>query len=422
MREKRIYLDYAASTPTDPRVVETMLRYLGPDAEFGNPSSSTHDFGWAAKEAIEVARRRVSSSIGASPREITFTSGATESNCLALLGVAEAHRGRGLHIVTSATEHKSVLNTCGALERRGYELTVVRVDGDGLVSPDELAAALREDTILVSIMQVNNETGVVQDLAPLAEMAHLRGALFHSDAAQSLGKVSIDVSSQRLDLVSLSAHKAYGPKGVGALYVRRHPRVGITPLFFGGDQERGLRPGTLATHQIVGMGKAFALAEEEREADCSRLSVLRDSLWQKLEALGGVYLNGSVEHRVASTLNVSIEGIDGRELAASLGPIAAASGSACNSSSVEPSHVLTALGRSESLAESSLRLTLGRFTTEEEIDQAGEVISRCVRRLRAGVQASLTDASVPSNPEEVQGASGEEAICFVAGRPRRRCG
>ncbi|WP_322999774.1 IscS subfamily cysteine desulfurase [Castellaniella sp.] len=375
-----IYLDYSATTPVDERVVQAMVPWLG--QRFGNPASRSHAWGWDAEEAVEQARAQVAGLIHADPREIVWTSGATESDNLAIKGVAEFHAARGRHIVTVRTEHKAVLDTCQSLEQSGFQVTYLDVDADGLVDPQSLQAALRPDTILASVMLVNNEIGVIQDVATLAAICHERGVLFHTDAAQATGKVDIDVDALGVDLMSLSAHKTYGPKGVGALYVRRKPRARLEAQIHGGGHERGLRSGTLPTHQIVGMGQAYALAAELMADEIPRIRFLRDRLWDGLKDLPDVYLNGALDRRVAHTLNVSIAHIEGEALLMSVPELAVSSGSACTSASLEPSYVLRALGRSDPLAHSSLRLTLGRYTTQDQIDQAVTLLREQIQRLR----------------------------------------
>ncbi|MFN3920606.1 MAG: IscS subfamily cysteine desulfurase [Methylohalobius sp.] len=375
-----IYLDYAATTPVDPRVVEKMLPYLS--GEFGNPASRSHRFGWEAEKAVENARAQVASLIGADPKEIIWTSGATESNNLALKGAAFFYADRGRHLVTVKTEHKAVLDTMRELESQGFTVTYLNVQPNGLLDLDEFRAALRPDTILASVMYVNNEIGVIQDIAALGGICRERGVIFHVDAAQATGKVEIDVEKLNVDLMSLSAHKTYGPKGIGALYVRRKPRVRIKAQMHGGGHERGLRSGTLPTHQIVGMGEAFALARLEMAQELPRIRQLRDRLWAGLRELEAVHLNGDWEKRVPHNLNVSFAYVEGESLMMALKDIAVSSGSACTSASLEPSHVLRALGRSDELAHSSIRFSLGRFTTVEEIDYAVALIREKVNHLR----------------------------------------
>jgi len=377
-----IYLDYAATTPVDPRVAQRMIECLLPSGEHGNPSSAGHAFGRRARALVEKARAQVAASIGARPENIVWTSGATESDNLAILGVARFHADRGRHIVSSRTEHKAVLDALKQLEREGFEVTYLKPDSQGIVHPQQVSEALRSDTQLVSLMHVNNETGVIHDIAAVGQLCRERGVLFHVDAAQSVGKLPIDVQAQCVDLLSVTAHKAYGPKGIGALYVRRQPPIGLRPILHGGGQESGLRSGTLATHQIVGMGAAFELAAAERESDCARLRVLRDRLWQGLAAIGNVELNGHPEQRVSNVLNASFHGVEGESLQFALRELAVSAGSACSSASEEASYVLRALGRSDQLAQSSLRFSLGRFTTDAEIDIAIDAVGREVRRLR----------------------------------------
>lgn len=377
-----IYLDYAATTPVDPRVAAAMARYLTPDGQFGNPASRSHSFGWRAEEAVAEARRHVAGLIGADPREIVWTSGGTESDNLAIKGAAHFYRKKGRHIVTCKTEHKAVLDTCRQLEREGCEVTYLAPRADGLLDLEEFAAALREDTVLASVMHVNNEIGVIQDIAALGALTRPRGILLHVDAAQSAGKVPIDAAAMQVDLLTLSAHKIYGPKGIGALYVCRKPRVRLEAQMHGGGHERGLRSGTLATHQIVGMGEAFRIAGEELAAEAARIRALRDRLWAGLGRMEEVYLNGDLERRVPGNLNVSFNFVEGESLIMALKDIAVSSGSACTSASLEPSYVLRALGRNDELAHSSLRFSIGRFTTERDIDRTIELIEGAVRRLR----------------------------------------
>ncbi len=378
-----IYLDYAATTPIDPRVADAMIECLRENTLQGNPSSMGHDYGRRARACVEKARAQVAAAIKARPDCIVWTSGATESNNLALLGAARFHADRGQHIVSSRTEHKAVLDALKQLETEGFSVTYLKPGSDGLVTVDHVKDALRDDTQLVSLMHVNNEIGVIQDIAAVGTLCRERGILFHVDAAQSVGKVPIDVQAMCLDLLSLTAHKVYGPKGIGALYTRRTPPVGLRPLMFGGGQELGLRSGTLPTHQIVGMGLAFELAEREREADVARIHALRERLWEGISKLSDVELNGHPERRVCSVLNVSFHGVEGESLQFALGDLAVSTGSACASASETPSYVLRALGRSDQLAQSSLRFSLGRFTTETEIDAAAAAVVREVERLRS---------------------------------------
>ena len=359
-----------------------MCQYLKPDGEFGNPASRSHPFGWHAEEAVEEARANVAALIGADPKEIVWTSGATESNNLALKGVAGFYGKKGKHVVTCKTEHKAVLDTCRQLEREGHEVTYLDPEPNGLLDLDKLKAAIRPDTILVSVMHVNNEIGVIQDLAAIGKITRERGVLFHSDAAQSTGKVLIDVNAMNLDLLSMSAHKTYGPKGVGALYVRRKPRVRLEAQMHGGGHERGMRSGTLATHQCVGMGEAFRYAREEMAAENERIRGLRNRLLAALKDMPEVYVNGDLERRVAHNLNMSFNFVEGESLIMALKDIAVSSGSACTSASLEPSYVLRALGRNDELAHSSIRFTIGRFTTQEEIDYAAALVREKVAKLR----------------------------------------
>lgn len=383
-----IYLDYAATTPADPRVASKMMQFLTLDGTFGNPASRSHRFGWQAEEAVDVARNQVAELVNADPREIIFTSGATESDNLALKGAAHARRARGQHIITSQTEHKAVLDSCKQLESEGFTVTYLTPPANGIITPDAVRAALRDDTVLVSLMHVNNEIGVIQDIAAIGELCRARDILFHVDATQSVGKLPIDLSELKVDLMSFSAHKLYGPKGIGALYVRRKPKVVIDAQMHGGGHERGMRSGTLPVHQIVGMGEAFHLAREAQESEMARLATLRARLWQGLSALDGVQLNGDLAQSAPNILNVSFAGVDGESLIMALKDLALSSGSACTSASMEPSYVLRAIGLDEALAHSSLRFSLGRFTTEEEIDYAVALVRKVFLRLRAPVSAS----------------------------------
>jgi cysteine desulfurase len=377
-----IYMDYSATTPVDPRVAELMCQYLTPDGKFGNPASRSHQFGWDADDAVEKARRDVAALLNADPKEIVWTSGATESDNLAIKGAAHFYQRQGKHIITCKTEHKAVLDTCRQLEREGFEVTYLDPESNGMIDLGKLEAAMRDDTILVSIMHVNNEIGVVQDISAIGELTRARKILFHVDAAQSAGKVPLDMERQKVDLLSLSAHKIYGPKGIGALYVRRKPRVRLEAQMHGGGHERGMRSGTLATHQIVGMGEAFRIAKEEMAQENERFIKLRDRLWNGLKDMDEVYLNGDLEQRVAGNLNVSFAYVEGESLIMALKDFAVSSGSACTSASLEPSYVLRAIGREDELAHSSIRFTIGRFTTEEEIDYVINTISNQVNRLR----------------------------------------
>ena len=377
-----IYLDYSSTTPVDPRVAEKMMQFLTLDGEFGNPASRSHRFGWQAEEAVDIAREQVADLINADPREIVFTSGATESDNLAIKGAAHFYGKKGKHIITAKTEHKAVLDTCRQLEREGYEVTYLDPQTDGIVTPAQLKEALREDTILVSLMHVNNEIGVIQDIAAFAELCRANKTILHVDAAQSAGKVAIDVQTMKVDLISFSAHKVYGPKGIGALYVRRKPRIRLEAQMHGGGHERGMRSGTLATHQIVAMGEAFRIAKEEMAAENERLLALRTRLLEGVSDMEEVYVNGSLEHRVAGNLNISFNYVEGESLVMALKDLAVSSGSACTSASLEPSYVLRALGRDDELAHSSIRFSIGRFTTSEEIDYAIKIIHENIGRLR----------------------------------------
>ncbi|MBW6495047.1 MAG: IscS subfamily cysteine desulfurase [Burkholderiaceae bacterium] len=375
-----IYLDNAATTPVDPRVVGKMVPYL--NVEFGNPASRSHSYGWTAEHAVEEARGHVAALLNCDPREIVWTSGATESSNLAIKGAAHFYRERGQHLITVRTEHKATLDTMRELERQGFEVTYLEVQENGLIDPVVLEAALRPDTILVSMMMVNNEIGVIQDVTGFGELLRSRGIIFHVDAAQATGKMPIDLQVLKIDLMSVSAHKTYGPKGVGALYVRRKPRVRIEAQIHGGGHERGMRSGTLPTHQIVGMGEAYRLAREEMATENERIRMLRDRLWNGLSEMEEVYLNGDVERRIPHNLNVSFNYVEGESLIMAIKDIAVSSGSACTSASLEPSYVLRALGRSDELAHSSIRFSLGRFTTAEEIDFAIATLRQKVGKLR----------------------------------------
>ncbi len=377
-----IYLDYSATCPVDPRVAEKMMQCLTLDGVFGNPASRSHRFGWQAEEAVDQARNQVAELIGADPREIVFTSGATESNNLAIKGIAQFYKKQGKHIITCKTEHKAVLDPCRHLEADGFEVTYLDPKPNGLVSLADLEAAMRDDTILVSLMHVNNEIGVVQDIAALGELCRARKIFLHVDAAQSAGKLPIDVEAMKVDLMSLSAHKIYGPKGIGALYVRRKPRVRLEAQTHGGGHERGMRSGTLATHQIVGMGEAFRIARLEMASEAQRILGLRERLWNGLKGIEQVYINGDLQQRVAGNLNVSFAYVEGESLMMALKDLAVSSGSACTSASLEPSYVLRALGLNDELAHSSIRFSIGRFTTEEEIDYAVQLICSSISRLR----------------------------------------
>jgi cysteine desulfurase len=377
-----IYMDYSATTPVDERVAEKMCTYLTRQGQFGNPASRSHQFGWQADEAVEQARLDVAQLINADPREIIWTSGATESDNLAIKGVAHFYKNSGKHIITLKTEHKAVLDSCRQLEREGYEVTYLDPESTGLLDLEKLQGAMRDDTILVSIMHVNNEIGVIQDIAAIGEICRDRKIIFHVDAAQSAGKIEIDMEKLKVDLMSFSAHKIYGPKGIGALYVRRKPRVRLEAQMHGGGHERGLRSGTLPTHQIVGMGEAFRIARLEMAEEEARIRVLRDRLWQGLSEMEEVYLNGDLDNRVPGNLNVSFNYVEGESLIMALKDMAVSSGSACTSSSLEPSYVLRAIGRNDELAHSSIRFTIGRFTTREEIDYIVERVREKVAKLR----------------------------------------
>ncbi len=377
-----IYLDYSATTPVDPRVAEKMIECLTNEGNFGNPASRSHAFGWKAEEAVENARRQVAELVNADPREIVWTSGATESDNLAIKGVAHFYASKGKHIVTTKIEHKAVLDTTRQLEREGFEVTYIEPGEDGIVTPAMVEAALREDTILVSVMHVNNEIGTINDITAIGELTRARGILFHVDAAQSTGKVEIDLEKIKVDLMSFSAHKTYGPKGVGALYVRRKPRVRLEAQMHGGGHERGMRSGTLATHQLVGMGEAFRIAKQEMAQENERIRALRDRFYKQVEHLEELYVNGSMTARVPHNLNLSFNYVEGESLIMALKDLAVSSGSACTSASLEPSYVLRALGRNDELAHSSIRFTFGRFTTEEEIDYAAQKVCEAVTKLR----------------------------------------
>ena len=375
-----IYMDYSSTTPIDPRVADKMIPYLRED--FGNPASRSHAYGWSAEAAVEDARGHVAALIGADPREIVWTSGTTESNNLALKGAAHFYQSRGKHIITVKTEHKAVLDTVRELERQGFEATYLQPQDDGLITIEQLAAAVRPDTILVSVRWVNNEIGVIQPIAEIGEFCRARNIVFHCDAAQATGKVEIDMATVKVDLLSVTAHKTYGPKGIGALYVRRKPRIRIEAQMHGGGHERGMRSGTLATHQIVGMGESFRIAKEEMQAENLRIGVLRDRLAAGLHSIEEVYINGDMAHRVPHNLNVSFNYVEGESLIMAIKDIAVSSGSACTSASLEPSYVLRALGRSDELAHSSIRFTIGRYTTEAEVDFTIDLMKEKVAKLR----------------------------------------
>jgi cysteine desulfurase len=375
-----IYLDYSATTPVDPRVAQKMIPYL--TEHFGNPASRSHAFGWEAEKAVEEARAHVAALLNADPKEIVWTSGATEGNNLAIKGAANFNKGKGKHIVTQKTEHKAVLDTVRELERQGFEATYLDPEPNGIVDVKKLEAAIRPDTILVSIMMVNNEIGVIQPIAEIGEICRAKGIVFHCDAVQAAGKIPIDLAKLKVDLLTVTAHKVYGPKGAGALYVRRKPRVRIEPQIHGGGHERGFRSGTLATHQIVGMGEAFRIARAEMATENERIRFLRDKLLKGIREIEEVYVNGDLERRIPGNLNVSFNFVEGESLIMAIKDVAVSSGSACTSASLEPSYVLRALGRSDELAHSSIRFTLGRFTTEEEIDYTVDLIKRRIAKLR----------------------------------------
>ncbi|HFQ5385167.1 TPA: IscS subfamily cysteine desulfurase [Vibrio vulnificus] len=377
-----IYLDYSATCPVDPRVAEKMVQYMTMDGTFGNPASRSHRYGWQAEEAVDTAREQIAELLNADPREIVFTSGATESDNLAIKGAAHFYSKQGKHVITSKTEHKAVLDTCRQLEREGFEVTYLEPESNGLISLSKLEAAMRDDTVLVSIMHVNNEIGVIQDIEAIGELCRSRKIIFHVDAAQSVGKVAIDVQKLKVDLISLSAHKIYGPKGIGALYVRRKPRIRLEAQMHGGGHERGFRSGTLPTHQIVGMGEAFRIAKLDMEKDYQHALALRNRLLDGVKDMEAVTINGDLDQRVPHNLNISFAFVEGESLLMSLKDLAVSSGSACTSASLEPSYVLRALGLNDELAHSSIRFSFGRFTTEEEIDYAIEQIRVAVEKLR----------------------------------------
>ncbi|CAM2168129.1 cysteine desulfurase IscS [Burkholderia cepacia] len=381
MQSRPIYMDYSATTPVDPRVVDKMVPFL--HEQFGNPASRSHSYGWDAEQAVEEARAHVAALLGADPREIVWTSGATEGNNLAIKGAAHFYQGKGRHLVTVKTEHKAVLDTCRELERQGFDVTYLDVREDGLLDLDTVRQALRADTILVSVMLANNETGVIQPVAEIGALCRAHGIVFHCDAVQAAGKIPVDVSALNVDLLTVTAHKVYGPKGIGALYVRRKPRVRIEAQMHGGGHERGMRSGTLPTHQIVGMGEAFRLAKEEMAEESRRVGALRDRLLAGLSTLDEVYVNGDLARRIPHNLNVSFNFVEGESLIMGIKGVAVSSGSACTSASLEPSYVLRALGRSDELAHSSIRFTLGRFTTEAEVDSVIAQVRDTVGKLRA---------------------------------------
>jgi cysteine desulfurase len=377
-----IYFDYSATTPVDPRVRDKMVECLTLEGNFGNPASRSHVFGWKAEEAVEEARQHVADLVNCDPREIVWTSGATESDNLALKGAAHFYKNKGKHIITSKIEHKAVLDSCRQLEREGFEVTYLDPDTKGLISPQAVAEAIRDDTILVSLMHVNNEIGVINDIKAIGQVCRDKKVLFHVDAAQSTGKIDIDLQDMPVDLMSFSAHKTYGPKGVGALYVRRKPRVRLEAQMHGGGHERGMRSGTLPTHQIVGMGEAFRIAKEEMHDEAVRVRALCDRFLKGLKGMEEVYINGDLDHRVPGNINVSFNFVEGESLIMALKDLAVSSGSACTSASLEPSYVLRALGMDDELAHSSLRFSIGRFTTEEDVDTAVAKVKEAVNKLR----------------------------------------
>jgi cysteine desulfurase len=377
-----IYLDYAATTPVDPRVAEEMMKCLTMDGTFGNPAYRSHRYGWQAEELVDVARNNIAELVNADSREIVFTSGATESNNLAIKGAAHFYSKKGKHVITAKTEHKAVLDTCRELEREGVEVTYLDVMSNGLVDLNVLEAVMRDDTVLVSIMHVNNEMGVIQDIAKIGELCRARKIVFHVDAAQSAGKIAIDLSELKVDLMSFSGHKIYGPKGIGALYVSRKPRIRLEAQMHGGGHERGFRSGTLPVHQIVGMGEAFRIAKEDMEKDTKHIEALRARLWEGVKHIEETYINGDMEHRVPGIFNVSFNFVEGESLIMALKDMAVSSGSACTSASLEPSYVLRALGLTDELAHSSIRFSIGRFTTEEEIDHVIGQVNNSIDKLR----------------------------------------
>ena len=380
---KLVYLDYAATTPIDEQVAQKMMKYMTFDGVFGNPASRSHGFGWQAEEAVETAREQIAELINADPREIVFTSGATESDNLAIKGAAQFYSGKGKHIITSKIEHKAVLDVCRELETEGFEITYLDPQPKtGLITVDQVKDAIREDTILVTLMMVNNELGTLTDVAAIGEITREKGIIFHVDAAQATGKVEIDLAALKVDLMSFSAHKTYGPKGIGALYIRRKPRVRLEAQMHGGGHERGFRSGTLATHQIVGMGEAFRLARDEMTEENKRIGALRDRLLKGLSDIEQVFINGDLEHRVPNNLNISFAYVEGESMLMAIKDLAVSSGSACTSASLEPSYVLRALGRDDELAHSSIRFTIGRFNTEEEIDYAIKLLHEKIGKLR----------------------------------------
>ena len=380
--QSTIYLDYASTTPVDPRVASKMMEFLTPEGEFGNPASRSHRFGWKADEAVEEARSHVANLVNCDPREVVWTSGATEADNLAIKGVARFYKSKGNHIITSKIEHKAVLDPCRQLEREGFEVTYLDPDDKGIISPEAVEAAIKDSTVLVSIMHINNELGTVNDISKIGDVTRDKGIFFHVDAAQSTGKVNIDLEKMSVDLMSFSAHKTYGPKGIGALYVRRKPRVRLEALIHGGGHERGMRSGTLATHQIVGMGEAFRLANKEMEEDHKKISKYHEKFLDKVKDIDHVYINGDLNNKVPNILNVSFNFVEGESLIMGLKDIAVSSGSACTSASLEPSYVLRALGRKDELAHSSIRFSFGRFTSDDDVNNTLDILGNVVHRLR----------------------------------------
>ena len=380
--QSTIYLDYASTTPVDPRVASKMMEFLTPDGEFGNPASRSHRFGWKADEAVEEARSHVANLVNCDPREVVWTSGATEADNLAIKGVARFYKSKGNHIITSKIEHKAVLDPCRQLEREGFEITYLDPDQNGVINPSDVKAAIKDTTVLISIMHINNELGSVNDISKIGEIARKNGSFFHVDAAQSTGKIEIDLEKMPIDLMSFSAHKTYGPKGIGALYVRRKPRVRLEALIHGGGHERGMRSGTLATHQIVGMGEAFRLANEEMKQDNLKISKFHEKFLDKVKEIDHVYLNGDIENKVPNILNVSFNFVEGESLIMGLKDIAVSSGSACTSASLEPSYVLRALGRKDELAHSPIRFSFGRITNDDDVENTLDILGNVVHRLR----------------------------------------
>jgi cysteine desulfurase len=380
--QSTIYLDYASTTPVDPRVASKMMEFLTPEGEFGNPASRSHRFGWKADEAVEQARSHVANLVNCDPREIVWTSGATEADNLAIKGVARFYKSKGNHIITSKIEHKAVLDPCRQLEREGFEVTYLDPDEKGVISPSAVKSAIKDTTVLVSIMHINNELGTVNDIEEIGNITRNNGSFFHVDAAQSTGKVDIDLEKINVDLMSFSAHKTYGPKGVGALYVRRKPRVRLEALIHGGGHERGMRSGTLATHQIVGMGEAFRIANKEMNQDCNKISKFHEKFLDKVKEIDHVYINGDLDNKVPNILNISFNFVEGESLIMGLKDIAVSSGSACTSASLEPSYVLRALGRKDELAHSSIRFSFGRFTSDDDVNNTLDILANVVHRLR----------------------------------------